>query len=75
MIMVPHSAETCRDVSEIFFTNDVLFVTCTRVSVITYIFSDENEFLNYFRMSLMSSDEMVNLHSVSHAYVSSCLLL
>jgi hypothetical protein len=43
--------------------------------VIKYNFSDENEFFNYFRMSLKSSDEMLNLHSVSHAYVFSCLLL
>jgi gamma-glutamylcysteine synthetase len=54
-----------------FFTKIVLFVTCARVGVIIYIFSDENEFLNYFRMSMISSDEMVNLHSVFHP----CLFL
>jgi hypothetical protein len=56
------------------FTKVVLLVTCARVCATIYIFSDENKLLNYFRMSLMSG-EMLNLHSVSHAYVFSCLLL
>jgi hypothetical protein len=74
MMMVPHSVETCRDAIEIFI-KVVLIVTYAGVGVIIYIFSDENEFFNYFLMSLTSSDEMLNLHSVSHAYVFSCLLL
>jgi hypothetical protein len=73
-MMVPHSAETCRDVTEIF-TEVVLFVICARLGVTIYISSDENEFFNYLRMTLKSCDEMLNLHSVSHAYVFSCLLL
>jgi hypothetical protein len=73
-MMVLHSAETCRHVIE-NFNEVVLFVTCAGVGVIIYIFSDENEFFHYFRMSLKSSDEMLNVHIVSHAYVFSCLLL
>jgi gamma-glutamylcysteine synthetase len=74
LMMVPHGAETCRHVIEIF-NQVILFITCARVGVIMYAFSDENEFFNYFRVSLKSSDKMVNEHSVSHAYVFSCPLL